>query len=263
MSTDAELMTARWQTGQQRLPRYGAAVSIHLAATLGDIAPVVLMPGDPLRAQWIAETFLDEPVCYSRVRGMLGYTGTWKGQPVSVQGSGMGQPSMSIYAHELFAEYQVDTVIRVGTCGALRPELSVRDVILAQGATTDSALNRMRFPGVDYAPLADFSLLCTGAAVAAKLGISAHVGLVHSSDAFYHPQPGTNEILAAHRVLAVEMETSALYTLAAEFDRKALSVLTVSDHLLTKEQTTAAERQTSFTQMVELALDTATHTSNQ
>ncbi|TML30383.1 MAG: purine-nucleoside phosphorylase [Actinobacteria bacterium] len=234
-------------------------MSTHIGAQPGEIAPRVLLPGDPLRAKWIAETFLDQATCYSTVRNMYGYTGTYRGVPVSVQGSGMGQPSASIYYQELLAEYAVTTLIRVGTCGALTEEIALRDVIAASAASTDSAMNRMRFDNViDYAPVADFGLLRTAVDVAAGRGIPMRVGQVYASDVFYTDRPDLFERLARYGVLAVEMETAALYTLAARFRARALTVLTVSDHIVTSEHTTAEDRQETFSQMVEIALDAAT-----
>jgi purine-nucleoside phosphorylase len=212
------------------------------------------MPGDPLRARWIADTFLDDARCYSEVRGMYGFTGTWQGHPVSVQGSGMGLPSISIYLNELFGEYDVRSVVRVGSCGAMTTDLALRDLVLASGACTDSSVNRLRFEGIDYAPVADFGLLRRAYDEAAARELRASVGLVYSSDSFYHPRPELGTRLAEHGVLAVEMEASALYTLAAKYRRKALTICTVSDHVVTGEQTTAWERQETFGSMVEVAL---------
>src|SRR3954453_18059733 len=164
-------------------------MSTHIGAAAGQIAPTVLLPGDPLRAKWIAETYLDDATCYTEVRGMYGFTGSWRGQPVSVQGSGMGQPSMAIYVNELFREYDVQRIIRVGSCGALTERLSLRDVVLASGACTDSSMNRIRFRGLDYAPVADFGLLRASHDAASALdGVTAHVGLLYSSDSFYNPR---------------------------------------------------------------------------
>ena len=233
-------------------------MSTHIGAQPGQIAPRVLLPGDPLRAKWIAETFLDQATCYSTVRNMYGYTGTYRGVPVSVQGSGMGQPSASIYYHELLAEYAVTTLIRVGTCGALTEEIALRDVIAASAASTDSAMNRMRFDNViDYAPVADFGLLRTAVDLTTERNIPLHVGQVLAADAFYTDRPDLYDRLAAYGVLAVEMETAALYTLAARHRAHALTILTVSDHLKTGEHTTAEERQQTFSTMVEVALATA------
>ncbi|HEU4512514.1 MAG TPA: purine-nucleoside phosphorylase [Nocardioidaceae bacterium] len=232
-------------------------MSTHIAAASGQVAPHVLMPGDPLRAKWIAESFLEDAECYSQVRGMLGYTGTYRGERVSVQGSGMGLPSLSIYAHELFAEYDVQTIVRVGSCGALSHDLRLRDIVLASGACTDSSMNRIRFEGLDYAPVADFGLLRAAydVAVARKLPVRTKVGLIFSSDSFYSPRPDLAARMADYGVLAVEMEASALYTLAASFGRRALTACTVSDHILTGEETTAQEREQTFGHMVEIALD--------
>lgn len=213
------------------------------------------MPGDPLRAQWIADNFLDEASCYSRVRNMLGFTGKYHGESVSVQGSGMGQPSLAIYANELFREYDVAQVVRVGSCGALTESLRVRDVVLAISAATDSAMNRLRFHGLDYAAAADFTLLRSANDVAIERGISPVVGQIFSTDSFYSPRPELVELLVAHGIVAVEMEANALYTLAAQYGRRALAICTVSDHLVTGEETTAAEREQTFAQMVEVALD--------
>jgi len=229
-------------------------MSTHIGAAPGQVAPHVLMPGDPLRARWIAETFLDDAVCYSEVRGMYGYTGTWKGHPVSVQGSGMGLPSISIYLTELFEQYDVQSVVRVGSCGALSEELALRDVVIASGACTDSSVNRIRFEGLDYAPVADFDLLRRAYDAAAALPVTAKVGLLLSSDSFYHPRPELSRRMAEYGVLAIEMEASALYTLAAKYRRRALAVCTVSDHILTGEETSAAERQETFGGMVDVAL---------
>lgn len=234
-------------------------MSTHIGAASGDIAPVVLLPGDPLRAKWIAETFFDDAVRYTEVRGMFGFTGTWNGRPVSVQGSGMGQPSMAIYVNELFASYDVQSVVRVGSCGALTTDLALRDVVIASGACTDSAMNRHRFLGLDYAPVADFGLLRAAYdAAAARPEITTHVGLVHSSDSFYNPRAAElTKPLVDHGVLAVEMEASSLYTLAASYRTKALAICTVSDHIVTGEETTAAEREQTFSAMVEIALEAA------
>jgi len=231
-------------------------MSTHIGAEPGQIAPYVLLPGDPLRARWIAETFLEDATCYSEVRGMYGYTGTYRGERVSVQGSGMGLPSLSIYVTELFAEYDVRSVVRVGSCGALTEELALRDLVIASGACTDSAMNRIRFEGLDYAPVADFDLLRAAhdAYTARDLQVAAKVGLVFSGDTFYSPRPELTRRMADYGVLAVEMEASALYTLAAEFGRRALAVCTVSDHIVTGEQTTANEREQGFAAMVQIAL---------
>jgi purine-nucleoside phosphorylase len=231
-------------------------MSIHIGAKPGEIAERVLFPGDPLRAKWIAETFLSDATCYSEVRGMYGFTGTYQGVAVSVQGSGMGLPSASIYAHELFAEYGVRTLVRVGSAGAISEQLRLRDVVAAIGASTDSAMNRQRFDGlVDYAPVADFGLLRRAVDAAAALGITLHVGPVVSCDNFYTDRPDLYEKLARYGVLAVEMEAAALYTLAARFGAKALAITTISDHIVRGEHTTSGERERSFGDMVRIALD--------
>ena len=207
-------------------------MSVHIGAEQGEIAERVLMPGDPLRAKWIAETFLEGSVCYSQVRGMYGFTGRWKGVEVSVQGSGMGMPSASIYSHELINDYGVKTLIRVGSCGALVDELQLGDVLAAIGAATDSNMNRFRFDGlIDYAPVADFGLLRTAVQVAEGRGVPVVVGPILAADAFYTDRPDLYDSLADYGVLAVEMESAALYTIAARHRARALTVLTVSDHI--------------------------------
>ena len=233
-------------------------MSIHIGAQPGEIAPRVLLPGDPLRAKWIAETYLEDAKCYSTVRNMYGFTGRYQGVPVSVQGSGMGMPSASIYYHELLVDYGTKTMIRVGTCGALTDEVALRDVIAASASSTDSAMNRARFDGlIDYAPVADFGLLRTAVDLATQRGVPLHVGQVLAADAFYTDRPDLYERLALYGVLAVEMETAALYTLAARHRARALTILTVSDHLKTGQHTTAEERQETFSTMVEVALTAA------
>jgi purine-nucleoside phosphorylase len=232
-------------------------MSIHIAAEKGQVAPRVLFPGDPLRAKWIAETYLSDVICYTEIRNMFGFTGTYKGERISVQGSGMGQPSAAIYANELFAEYDVQTLIRVGTCGALTEAVRVRDVIVAMSASTDSQMNRLRFHGIDYAPTADYQLLRAAVDAAEAAGLNVHVGQVFSGDLFYNDRPDLVSQTAAYGVLGIEMEAAALYTLAAKFGRRALGIMTVSDHLITKEETTAEERQTTFSEMITIALDAA------
>ena len=235
-------------------------MSTHIAAEPGQIAPIVLFPGDPLRAKWIAETFLDDAELYSETRGMLGYTGTWEGHRVSVQGSGMGQPSMSIYANELFNEYDVQTIVRVGSCGAVTEDVKIRDIIIANGACTDSGINRVRFHGLDYAPVADFGLLraAVEASESEPIDSAVHVGLLFSSDQFYSTRPELTEPFVKHGVLGVEMEAAGLYTLAAYYERRALAICTVSDHIVTGEETTAQEREQTFGDMIRIALRAAT-----
>lgn len=231
-------------------------MSVHIGAKQGEIADKILLPGDPLRAKYIAETFLEDPVLYNEVRGMYGYTGTYKGERVSVQGTGMGVPSISIYVNELIQSYDVKKLIRVGTCGAIQKDVKVRDVILAQGATTDSKMNQLIFNGMDYAPLANFDLLKNAYDAGTDKGLRLRVGNVFTSDTFYRDNAKeVNELLAKYQVLAIEMESTALYTLAAKYGRQALSVLTVSDHVITGEETTAEERQTTFNEMMEIALE--------
>jgi len=232
-------------------------MSTHIGAEPGDIAERVLMPGDPLRAKWIAETYLKDARCYSTVRNMLGFTGTYEGVEVSVQGSGMGMPSASIYAHELINDYGARTLIRVGSCGALVESLNLRDVVAASGASTDSNMNRARFDGlIDYAPVADFGLLRNAVDAAERRGIQMRVGPILAADAFYTDRPDLYDKLADYGVLAVEMESAALYTIAARFGARALTILTVSDHLKTGERTSAQDREQTFGHMVEVALDT-------
>lgn len=233
-------------------------MSIHIAAKPGDIAETILLPGDPLRAKFIAETILENAACYNEVRGMYGFTGTYKGKKVSVQGSGMGIPSISIYAHELLTEYQVKNLIRIGTCGSILPEIHLRDVILAMSASTDSHINRLRFNGQDYAPTANFNLLKKAWDSAQAKGIDVHVGNILSTDTFYTDDPEAWKHWAEYGVMALEMETAALYTLAAKFKANALSILTVSDDIVREKIATSEERQTTFTNMVEIALEAAT-----
>ena len=232
-------------------------MSIHIGAKQGQIAPTVLLPGDPLRARYIAETMLEDAFCYNEVRGMLGYTGRYGGKSVSVQGSGMGIPTLSIYVHELVTEYQVKTLIRVGTCGALQPHLKVGDVVLPMSSSTNSHINRLRFEGMDYAPTASFHLLLKAYEAAKARGTRVHVGGMFASDTFYNDDPEWWKKWAEYGALVVEMETAGLYTLAAKFKVDALSVLTVSDSLVTGEFATAEQRERGFTQMAEIALEIA------
>jgi purine-nucleoside phosphorylase len=232
-------------------------MSVHIGAQPGDIAERVLLPGDPMRAKWIAETFLKDPVCYTQVRGMLGFTGTWQGVSVSVQGSGMGMPSASIYTHELINEYGVKSVIRIGSCGALAEDLQLGDVIAAIGSATDSNMNRARFDGlIDYAPVADFTLLRSAADIAERRGIPLRVGPILAADAFYTDRPDLYDALATYGVLAVEMESAAIYTIAARYGAKALTILTVSDHIKRGDKMDSAQREQGFSDMVQIGLDT-------
>jgi purine-nucleoside phosphorylase len=230
-------------------------MSTHINAVQGAIAPKVLLPGDPLRAKFIAENFLENPVCYNEVRGMYGFTGTYKGTKVSVQGTGMGQPSLSIYAQELFEFYDVQKAIRVGTCGSVNKDVHVRDVILGNGACTDSALQSQRFGLMHYAAVPDFELLDKAFHKAKEMQLNVHVGQLVSSDRFYDENENW-KLWAKYGALGIEMEAAELYTLAAEFGRKALAICTVSDHIVTGEVTTAEERQKTFKDMMILALET-------
>ncbi len=229
-------------------------MSVHINAKEHEIADTVLLPGDPLRAKYIAETFLEDVHLYNEVRNMFGYTGTYKGKRISVQGTGMGVPSISIYINELMNSYNVQTLVRVGTCGAIQKDVKVRDVILAMSASTDSQMNRLTFGGVDYASTADFDLLLKAYNAGLEKGLNLKAGNVFTADHFYNDNAEL-EKWAKYKILAVEMETAALYTLAAKLDRKALSVLTVSDHILRGDESTAEERQTTFNDMIEVALE--------
>lgn len=231
-------------------------MSVHIEAKRGDIAETVLLPGDPLRAKYIAETYLEDVVQYNGVRNMLGYTGTYRGKRISVQGTGMGVPSISIYVNELIQEYDVQHLIRVGTCGAISRDVHVRDVLLAQSASTNSSIIDNFFPNVSFAPTAHFDLLKRAYDVVSEKGLDVKVGNIFTEDFFYN-EHAPHEELARHGVLGVEMEAAALYLLAAKYNRKALAILTVSDHILTGEATTPEERQTSFHDMMEIALETA------
>ncbi|MFI3258403.1 MAG: purine-nucleoside phosphorylase [Spirochaetales bacterium] len=231
-------------------------MSTHITAKEGQIAEAILLPGDPLRAKFIAETFLENVVCYNEVRNMFGYTGTYKGKPVSVQGTGMGQPSLSIYVNELFQFYNVQKAIRIGTCGAVNTSTKIRDVILASSACSDSSIMTQRFGNLHFAPTANFSLLEKARAIAVKNNIDHLVGSVASSDLFYDENDNW-KLWAEYGILGIEMEAAELYTLGAKFNRQTLAILTVSDHIATGETTTAAERQETFKHMMEIALETA------
>ena len=232
-------------------------MSIHIAAKEGEIAEVILLPGDPLRAKFIAENFLENAKLYTEVRGILGFTGIYKGKRVSVQGTGMGIPSISIYVNELFRDYGVKRAIRIGTAGSIQADIKIRDLVIAMTACTDSGANKIRFGGRDFAPAATFSLVKKAHETMTARGWQADVGPVISSDMFYTEDPDEWKLWAKFGVLAVEMETSELYTLAAKYGRECLSLLTISDSLVTHEITSAEERQTSFTRMMEAALETA------
>ena len=232
-------------------------MSVHIGATKGDIAETVLLPGDPLRAKFVAENYLEEPVLYNEVRGMLGYTGRYKGKRVSVQGTGMGMPSHAIYVNELYEEYGVQQAIRIGSCGAIQESVGMRELIVAVGASTDSSMNRIRFQGLDFSATASFDMVERAVATAREMGLSFHVGNILSSDSFYQPDPESWKLWAKYGVLAIEMEANALYTLAAYYGTKALALLTVSDHIVTGDELSSADRQTSFREMMEVALSLA------
>ncbi|MCR5254118.1 MAG: purine-nucleoside phosphorylase [Treponema sp.] len=230
-------------------------MSTHINAPEGAIADRVLLPGDPLRAKFIAENFLEDAKCYNEVRGMYGFTGTYKGKKVSVQGTGMGQPSLSIYVTELFKFYNVQKAIRVGTCGSISEDLNLRDVLLANGACTDSSLQSQRFGLLHYAPVPSFNLLYTAYNRAKEIGMKAKVAPCVSSDFFYDINENW-KLWKQYGAAGIEMESAELYTLAAQYGREALSILTVSDSILEGTATTAEERQTTFKEMMLLALDT-------
>jgi purine-nucleoside phosphorylase len=217
----------------------------------------VLLPGDPYRARWAAQKFLKDPVLVNEVRGMLGYTGTWNGHRVTIHGSGMGMPSLSIYANELIRDYGAQTLIRIGSAGAMQPHVKVRDIVLAQAVSTCGSPSRSIFRELSFAPVADFGLLTKAYDAARKIGVPVHVGGIYSSDTFYDERPDLNEQMQRHGVLCVEMEAAELYTLAARYGRRALAVLTISDHLLTHEALPADQRETSFGAMVDVALQAA------
>lgn len=230
-------------------------MSLHIEAKKGDIAETVLLPGDPLRAKWIAETFLDNTVCYNKVRGMLGYTGTYNGRKISVQGTGMGIPSAMIYCNELIKDYQVKNLIRVGSAGAFQPDLGLLDIVIAMSASTNSSLNRTTFKDADFAPTASFDLLLKAVDYAKEKGIAFKAGNVLSSDIFYDDDPDYYKRWAAHGVLCAEMETAGIYTLAAKFGVNALSILTISDSLVNGEEISAEMREKKLSEMVEIALN--------
>ncbi|MCU0657931.1 MAG: purine-nucleoside phosphorylase [Polyangiaceae bacterium] len=236
-------------------------VTPHIAANPGDFADVVLMPGDPLRAKYIAEKFLEAPRQINAVRGMLGFTGSFRGKKVSVMGHGMGIPSISIYATELIKEFGVKVVMRVGSCGAVRHDVKLREVIVAIGAGTDSKVNRLRFLDHDFPAVADFQLTRRAIDTAAAQGKRVHAGNVFSADLFYSPQTQMLDILDRMGILAIEMEAAGLYGVAAEYGARALTLLTVSDHLRTGEHLSPEDRQTSFNEMIEIALDVAAQES--
>ena len=227
----------------------------HINAPDGAFADVVLMPGDPLRAKYIAETFLDNAHQVTDVRGMLGFTGSYRGRPVSVMGHGMGIPSCSIYTKELITEYGVTRIIRVGSCGAVRDDVNLRDVVIGMGASTDSRVNRLRFKDHDFAALADFDLVRHAHQAARTLGIAVKVGNIFSADLFYSPDPDMFTVMKKYGIVGVEMEAAGIYGVAAEFGARALTICTVSDHILRGEQTSSQERQSTFNEMIRIALE--------
>lgn len=231
-------------------------MSTHIEAKKGEIAESVLLPGDPLRAKWIAETFLDNPKCYNDVRGMLGYTGNFQGKPISVQGTGMGIPSALIYCHELINDYGVKNLIRVGSAGSYQKNINIRDIVIAMAASSTSGINNTRFINCDYSPTADFGLFMKAVKYAEKNNIAIKAGNVLSSDQFYDDDFNSYKKWADFGVLCVEMEAAGLYTIAAKFKVRALAILTISDSLVTGESTTSDEREGSFSKMIEIALNT-------
>ena len=229
----------------------------HINAKKGDIAETVLMPGDPRRAKWAAENFLTDARLVNEVRAMFGFTGTYKGNPVTIHGSGMGMPSLSIYANELITQYGAKTLIRIGSCGAMQHHVNVRDVVIAMTATTMSTPSRGIMRDLNFAPCAYYGLLEKAVASARAKGTPTHVGGIYSSDVFYDERPDLTEIMTRHGVLGVEMEAAELYLVAARQGARALAICTVSDHLLTHEALPAEDREQSFGDMVEIALEAA------
>ncbi|MFQ3183001.1 MAG: purine-nucleoside phosphorylase [Alteromonas macleodii] len=232
-------------------------MTIHIGADKKDIADVVLMPGDPYRAKWAADMFLTDAKCVHEVRGMFGFTGMWNGNRVTIQGSGMGMPSMSIYANELIRDFDVQTLIRIGSCGGMQDHVKIRDVILAMTASAVATPSSTIFKELNFAPCADYGLLAAAAEKAKSMGVNVHVGGIYSSDTFYDERPDLNLEMQRHGILGVEMEAAELYILAARYGRRALSVMTVSDHLLTGEALPADQRERSFGDMIEIALTSA------
>jgi purine-nucleoside phosphorylase len=232
-------------------------MSVHIEARKGEIAETILLPGDPLRAKWIAETFFENPVCFNKVRNMFGYTGTYKGKRISTMGTGMGVPSISIYAHELINEYGVKNLIRVGSAGSYQKHIEIRDIVLAMAASSNSGVNELRFGGADYAPTADFGLFQKAVEVAKAKNIPLKAGNVFTSDEFYADDFESYKKWSKFGVLCVEMESAGLYTVAAKYNANALSILTISDSLVTGERTSAKERETTFKGMIEIAMELA------
>ena len=232
-------------------------MSVHIEAKKGEIAETILLPGDPLRAKWIAETFFENPVCFNQVRGMFGYTGTYKGKRISVMGTGMGVPSISIYAHELINEYDVKNLIRVGSAGSYQKHVEIRDIVLAMAASSNSGLNELRFNGADYAPTANFELFQKAVEAAKNKNIDIKAGNIFTSDEFYADDFESYKKWSKFGILCVEMETAGLYTIAAKYNVNALTILTISDSLVTGERTTSKDRETTFKDMIEIAVELA------
>jgi purine-nucleoside phosphorylase len=232
-------------------------MSVHIEAKKGEIAETILLPGDPLRAKWIAETFLKNPVCFNKIRGMLGYTGTYNNKRVSVMGTGMGVPSISIYAHELITEYDVKNLIRVGSAGSYQAHVKIRDIVLAMAASSNSGINELRFGGADFAPTANFELFEKAIHAAKAKNIQIKAGNIFTSDEFYADDFESYKKWSKFGVLCVEMESAGLYTVAAKHDVRALSILTISDSLVTGERTSSSDRETTFKDMIEIALELA------
>lgn len=229
----------------------------HNGAQLGDIAKTVLMPGDPLRAKYIADTYLEDVVCFNTVRNMFGYTGTYKGKKISVMGGGMGIPSIGIYSYELYSFYGVESIIRIGSAGGFQDDIHVRDIVIGMGACTDSNFaNQYGLPGT-YAPIASYELVAKAAKIAEEKNIKTVVGNVLSSDVFYNANKNANNLWKEMGVLCVEMEAAGLYMNAAKLGKKALAILTISDHLYTGEALSAEDRQNTFNEMMEIALEMA------
>jgi len=232
-------------------------MTVHIGAKTGDIAETVLLPGDPYRARWVAENFLENAVLVNEVRGMLGFTGSYKGNRVTVHGTGMGMPSLSIYVNELIKDYGAKTLIRIGSAGAMQASIKVRDVVLAMSATTLSTPSEGVFKELNFAPTADFTLLAKAHKAAQGKAITTHVGSIYSSNTFYDERPDLNEQMMRHGIMAVEMEAAELYILAARYDCRALGIMTISDHLVTGEALPSDQREQSFGDMVEIALEAA------
>ena len=229
----------------------------HINAGADDFAEVVLLPGDPLRAKYIADNFLNDAREVTNLRNMLGFTGMYQGKPISVMGSGMGIPSVSIYAKELITEFNVKKIIRIGSCGTVSPDVNMRDVIIGMGACTDSNVNRIRFGGYDFAAIADFALLEAAVGSARKLALTTHVGNIFSADLFYTPDTGMFDTMEQYKILGIEMEAAGLYGVAAEFGAQAIAICTVTDHIRRGEKLSGDERQFSLNEGIELSLQTA------